>query len=161
MLGGRSVGSTMGFTALDGLPMGTRCGQLDPGVLLYLMDQEGMSAAEITDLLYRRSGLLGLSGLSNDIRTLEAAGTPEAEQANDYFVFRVRREHSQTVRYRVCEGLQWLGIEIDRSRNAEDAYLISTELSRAHVLVMPTNEETVITRAADDLIAASAGDAPG
>ena len=176
MLNGRSVGSTMGFTALDGLPMGTRCGQVDPGVLLYLMDQEGMSATEITELLYRRSGLLGLSGLSNDMRTLEAAGTPEAEQAIDYFVFRIRRElgglsavlggldalvftggigeHSKTVRARVCAGLQWLGIEIDRGRNAEDALLISTELSRARVLVMPTNEEMVMARAAAELVAA-------
>jgi acetate kinase len=86
MLGGRSVGSTMGFSALDGLPMGTRCGQLDPGVLLYFMEQEGMSASEISDLLYKRSGLLGLSDLSNDMRVLEAAGTPDAEQAIDYFV---------------------------------------------------------------------------
>ena len=89
---GRSVASTMGFSALDGLPMGTRCGQLDPGVLLYFMDQKGMTAAEISDLLYKRSGLLGLSGLSNDMRTLEAAGTPEAREAIDYFVFRCQRE---------------------------------------------------------------------
>ncbi|HMR36568.1 MAG TPA: acetate/propionate family kinase, partial [Paracoccus sp. (in: a-proteobacteria)] len=89
---GRSMASTMGFSALDGLPMGTRSGQLDPGVLLYLMDQRGMSAAEISDLLYKKSGLLGLSGLSNDMRKLEAAGTPDAAQAIDYFVFRAQRE---------------------------------------------------------------------
>lgn len=169
MLRGRSIGSTMGFSALDGLPMGTRSGQVDPGVLLYLMDQEGMSAEEISDLLYTKSGLLGLSGLSNDMRTLEAAGTPEAEQAIDYFVFRVRRElgalaavlegldavvftggigeHSQLIRSRVCEGLQWLGLELDRGLNAENAQLISTDLSRVRVLVLPTNEEIVIARA--------------
>ena len=170
LLGGRSVASTMGFTALDGLPMGTRCGQLDPGVLLYLMDQEGMSATEISDLLYRRSGLLGLSGLSNDMRTLEAAGTPEAEQAIDYFTFRIRRElgaltaalggldamvfcggigeNSATIRDRVCQGMQWLGLELDRASNADNAQVVSTPLSRVRVLVIRTNEEIVIARAA-------------
>jgi len=139
MLGGRSVGSTMGFSALDGLPMGTRCGQLDPGAVLYLMQQEGMDAAQISDLLYLRSGLLGLSGLSNDMRTLEAAQTPEAQQAIDYFVFRIRRElgglaavlggldavvftggigeNSCLIRERVCSDLGWLGPELDRTRN--------------------------------------------
>ncbi len=84
---GRSVESTMGFTALDGLPMGTRCGQLDPGVVLYLIEQKGLSVREVEDMLYRHSGLKGLSGLSNDMRELETAGTPEAMQAIDYFVF--------------------------------------------------------------------------
>jgi len=176
MLGGRSVGSTMGFTALDGLPMGTRCGQLDPGVLLYMLEEEGLDAGQITDILYKRSGLLGLSGLSNDMRTLEAADTPEAEQAIEYFVFRIRRElgalsavlggldalvfcggigeNSRTVRARVCENLQWLGIEIDRSRNAANERIVSTDLSRARVLVIPTNEEMVIARAAARQLAA-------
>src|SRR3569833_4358546 len=89
---GRSVGSTMGFTALDGLPMGTRCGELDPGVVLYLLQEQGMSAAEITDLLYKHSGLKGLSGLSQDMRELEAAGTRAAAEAIVYIVFRIRRE---------------------------------------------------------------------
>ena len=168
LLGGRSVASTMGFSALDGLPMGTRCGQLDPGVMLYLMDQEAMSVEEISDLLYRRSGLLGLSGLSNDMRTLEAADTPEAGEAIDYYIFRIRRElgglaaalggldalvfcggigeHSALIRRRVCEGMDWLGIEIDRAANTDDRQLISTPLSRARVLVIPTNEEFVIAR---------------
>ena len=170
MLGGRSVGSTMGFSALDGLPMGTRCGQVDPGVILYLMDQKGMNSSEIADLLYRRSGLLGLSGLSNDMRTLEAADTLEARQAIDYFVFRIRRElgalcavlggldalvfcggigeNSRLIRERVCEDLGWLGIELDRSANADNSQMISTPYSRARVLVIPTNEEIVIARAA-------------
>lgn len=174
LLGGQSVGSTMGFSALDGLPMGTRCGQIDPGVLLYMMEQEGLGPAEIGDLLYRRSGLLGLSGLSNDMRTLEAAGTKEAEQAIDYFVFRVKRElgaltavlggldalvfcggigeNSATVRARVLEGMQWLGLELDRHENAANARLISTPLSRVRVLIVPTNEEIVIARAAADLL---------
>jgi len=169
LLGGRSVASTMGFSALDGLPMGTRCGQLDPGVVLYLMQEEGMGADEVADLLYHRSGLLGLSGLSNDMRTLEAAGTKEAEEAIDYFVFRIRRElgalaaalggldalvftggigeHSRLVRERVCTGCAWIGIELDRGRNAEDRFVISAEESRVRVLVLPTDEERVIARA--------------
>lgn len=167
---GRSVASTMGFSALDGLPMGTRCGQLDPGVLLYLMDQRQMSAADISDLLYKRSGLLGLSGLSNDMRTLEAAGTPEAAQAIDYFVFRCQREvgamaaalggidalvfcggigeNSSLIRSRICERLAWMGIEIDHARNAQHATVVSSDLARTTVMVVPTNEELVIARAA-------------
>jgi acetate kinase len=167
---GRSVSSTMGFSALDGLPMGTRCGQIDPGVLLYLMDQKGMTAAEISDLLYKKSGLLGLSGLSNDMRTLEAAGTPEAMQAIDYFVYRCQRElgsmaaalggvdalvfcggigeNSRLIRARICERLGWMGIEIDPARNAANDRVLSTDLARTTVLVIPTNEELVIAHAA-------------
>ena len=167
---GRSVASTMGFSALDGLPMGTRCGQLDPGVLLYFMDQKGMTAAEISDLLYKRSGLLGLSGLSNDMRTLEAAGTPEAREAIDYFVFRCQREvgamaaamggidalvfcggigeNSRLIRQRICERLDWMGVQLDHARNADNAMVISSDLARTTVLVVPTNEELVIARAA-------------
>jgi acetate kinase len=167
---GRSVSSTMGFSALDGLPMGTRCGQLDPGVILYLMDQKGMSAAAISDLLYRQSGLLGLSGFSNDMRVLEAAGTPEASEAIDYFVFRCQREvgamaaalggidalvfcgeigeNSRLIRTRICERLGWMGIEIDHSKNADNHQVISSDLARTTVMVIPTNEELVIARAA-------------
>jgi acetate kinase len=167
---GRSVASTMGFTALDGLPMGTRCGQVDPGVLLYLMDQKGMTAAQITDLLYRQSGLLGLSGLSNDMRTLEASDTPEAAEAIDYFVFRCQRElgslaaalggidalifcggigeNSRLIRARICERLGWMGIEIDHARNAANDAVISSDMARTTVMVIPTNEELVIARAA-------------
>jgi len=170
MLGGCSVGSTMGFSALDGLPMGSRCGQLDPGVVLYLMDHEGMNAEEISDLLYRQSGLLGLSSLSNDMRTLRAADTKEAGQAIDYFVFRIRRElgalaavlggldavvftggigeNAHPIRARVCEGMAWIGIELDHAANEDNAGVISTPLSRARVMVVPTNEELVIARAA-------------
>ncbi len=170
---GRSVASTMGFSALDGLPMGTRSGQVDPGVLLYLMDQEGMDAEAISDMLYRRSGLLGLSGgLSNDMRTLEASDAPEAAEAIDYFVFRIQRElgamaasmggidalvfcggigeNSRLIRARVCERTEWMGIEIDHIRNAENATIISSDLSRAKVMVIPTDEGLVIARAARD-----------
>jgi acetate kinase len=167
---GRSMASSMGFTALDGLPMGTRCGQVDPGVLLYLMDQKGMTAAQISDLLYKQSGLLGLSGLSNDMRTLEAAETPEAAEAIAYFVFRCQRElgslaaalggidalifcggigeNSRAIRARICERLGWMGIEIDPSRNAANDAIISSDLARTTVMVIPTNEELVIARAA-------------
>ena len=166
---GRSVASTMGFSALDGLPMGTRCGQLDPGVMLWMMDQ-GMSAPEISDLLYKRSGLLGLSGISNDMRALEASDAPEAAQAIDYFVFRLQREigglaasmggidalvfsggigeNSALIRARVCERMGWMGIEIDHARNASNARVVSSELARTTVMVIPTDEEAVIARAA-------------
>ncbi len=170
MLGGRAVASTMGFSALDGLPMGTRSGQIDPGVLLYLMTEHGMDAAAISDLLYKQSGLLGLSGLSNDMRTLEASTAPEAAQAIDYFVFRIQREigglaaalggidavvfcggigeNSRLIRARVCERLGWMGIEIDHAANAANAPVISSAMARTTVMVLPTNEELVIARAA-------------
>jgi acetate kinase len=170
LLGGRSVASTMGFSALDGLPMGTRCGQLDPGVLLYLMDQEGMDAPAISDLLYKESGLLGLSEVSNDMREIMAAGTQAAHEAVDYFVFRIRRElgglaaalggldalvfcggigeNAREIRDRVCEGMGWIGIELDHGRNAENGFELSSQLSRVRVLRIPTNEEIVIARAA-------------
>jgi acetate kinase len=166
---GRSIASTMGFSALDGLPMGTRCGQLDPGVVLYLMDQEGMDAHAISDLLYRRSGLLGLSGLSNDMRTLEAADDPAAREAIDYFVFRIQREigglsaalqgldgivfcggigeNSRTIRARVAEGMGWLGVQVDAERNAANGPVISPEGAAVTVMVIPTDEECVIARA--------------
>ena len=170
---GKSVASTMGFSALDGLPMGTRCGQLDAGVVLYLMDQEGLSATDISDMLYKKSGLLGLSDLSNDMRTLEASDSLEARQAIDYFVFRIQRElggmaaamggidglvfcggigeNSAFIRDRVCERTAWMGIEIDYKKNDAHAQVISTEMSRTTVMVIPTNEELVIARAAREL----------
>jgi acetate kinase len=180
LLGGRSVGSTMGFSALDGLPMGTRCGQLDPGVILYLMQQEGMDAAAISDLLYRKSGLLGLSGLSNDMRALEAADAPEARQAIEYFVFRIRRElgalaavlggldavvfcggigeNAREVRARICEGMAWIGLELDHAANAANAAVVSADLSRVRALVIKTDEEIVIARAAQTLAGVAAED---
>jgi acetate kinase len=172
---GRSVGSTMGFTALDGLPMGTRCGELDPGVVLYLLQEKGMSAEEITDLLYRRSGLKGMSGLSQDMRELEAAGTPQAQQAIDYFVFRIRRElgamaailsgldavafcggigeNAWRIRARVCEGFEWLGIALDAARNEAGETVISAAGSRVRVFVIRTNEEMMIARHTARLLA--------
>lgn len=171
LLNGRSIASTMGFSALDGLPMGTRSGQIDPGVLLYLLQQEGMTGDEIADLLYTRSGLLGMSGLTNDMRELEASDSRDAHDAIEYFVFRIRRElgglaaalggldalvfcggigeNSRVVRRRVCGNLDWLGIEIDEGRNAENAFEISADFSRVRVLVIPTHEDLVIARAAN------------
>jgi acetate kinase len=174
---GQSVGSSMGFTALDGLPMGTRCGQLDPGVVLYLLKEKAMTADQIEDLLYRRSGLKGLSGLSQDMRELEAAGTPEAAQAIDYFVFRIRRElgsmaailsgldavvfcggigeHAFRIRERICRGFEWLGVELDDARNQAAETVISSDRSRARVFVIPTNEEMMIARHTARLLAAA------
>ena len=170
LLSGRSVASTMGFSALDGLPMGTRSGQLDPGVLLYLMDQEGMSPAQISDLLYKESGLKGMSGIGSDMRALLGSDSPHAAEAIEYFCFRVRRElggltaalegldalvftggigeNAAEIRSRICRGMHWLGIELDERANAASAPVISSELSRVRVLVVPTNEERVIARAA-------------
>lgn len=168
---GRSVASSMGFSALDGLPMGTRCGQLDPGVMLYMLDQEKLNTAQIRQILYNESGLLGLSGgLSNDMRTLEEADTAESHRAIDYFVFRIQRElgamaavmggidalvfcggigeNSRVIRRRVCERLGWMGIEIDHGRNAESATVISSEFARTTVMIVPTREDLVIARAA-------------
>ena len=140
MLDRKSVATTMGFTALDGLPMGQRCGNLDPGVVLYLMEEKGMTAQAISDLLYHASGLLGVSGISNDMRTLLASADPHAKEAVDLFVYRICRElgslaaalggldalvftagigeHATEIRRRVCEQAAWLGFEIDQGANA-------------------------------------------
>lgn len=174
--GGQSVGSTMGFTALDGLPMGTRCGQLDPGVVLYLMTEKGLSAAEIEDLLYRRSGLKGLSGLSQDMRQLEAAGTREAQAAIDYFVYRTRRElgammailsgldalvfcggigeNAWRVRERICREFAWVGLELDETRNRNGKTIISSDRSRVRVFIIKTDEELIIARHTADRLRA-------
>ncbi|MGJ4995388.1 acetate/propionate family kinase [Bradyrhizobium sp. HKCCYLS3077] len=165
---GRSIGSSMGFTALDGLPMGTRCGQLDPGVVLYLLQEKGMTAQAVTDLLYNHSGLKGLSGLSQDMRELEAAGTQAAQQAVDYFVDRIRRElgamaavlsgldaivfcggigeHAWRIRARVCRDFDWLGVALHDDRNRAGETLISSDESRVRVFVIKTDEEMMIAR---------------
>jgi acetate kinase len=167
--GGQSIASTLGFTALDGLPMGTRCGQLDPGVVLYLIEQEGMTTQEVSDLLYKQSGLKGLSGISSDMRTLEASDAPEAAQAIDYFVFRIRRElgalvaslggletliftggigeRSALIRSRVCAGMEWLGLDLAEGANQRHAELISKPRSQVHIRRMETDEELTIARA--------------
>lgn len=163
---GKSVGSTMGFSALDGLPMGTRCGQIDPGVVLYLIEQRGMTANEVLTLLYKESGLLGLSGISSDMRTLLASDAPEARQAIDYYVFRARREigalsavlggldalvfcggigeNAETIRQRIVEGLEYLGLKIGGPKSRGP---IDIGCGAARILVIPTDEERVIARA--------------
>jgi acetate kinase len=176
---GRSMDSTMGFTALDGLPMGTRSGQLDPGVLLYLMSQ-GMSASEIEALLYRESGLRGLSGVSNDMRDLLASKEPRAKFAIDSFVYAITKhlgalaatlggldaivftagigERSPVIRARVCQAAAWLGLELDAEANARHGPRISRAGSRVSAWVIPTNEELTIARHA---VAALTGRAAG
>ena len=162
----RSIASTMGFTAIDGLMMGTRSGAIDPGVLLYLMDNKGMGSADLTHLLYKESGLLGVSGISQDMRTLLACGEPEAEEAIDLYCYRLVREvgslaaaiggldalvftggigeNAAEVRRRVCTRLDWLGGEVDETSNAANRPRISTAGSRIDLLVIPTNEEWMI-----------------
>ncbi|EPR10982.1 acetate kinase [Sphingobium indicum IP26] len=166
MENGQSVDTTMGFTALDGLMMGTRSGSLDPGVVLHLQTQMGMDPAEIEELLYRKSGLLGVSGLSSDMRTLAASASVQAEEAMALFAWRVCREigaltsslagldgivftagigeNDAAMRSRICLRLAWLGLEIDELANAGDGPLISMPDSRVKAYVIPTDEERMI-----------------
>ena len=169
MKDGRSVGTTMGFTALDGLVMATRCGSLDPGALLYLMLSHGMSADEVEDVLYHQSGLLGVSGLSGDMRDLTASGDPHARDAVDLFLHRLVEcaggliagmggldgivftagigEHDAAVRARTCAALSWLGLALDGAANAAGGTArISAPGSRVEAWVIPTDEEAVIAR---------------
>ncbi len=164
----RSMTSTMGFSGVEGLPMGTRSGALDPGVLLYLMDGRGMDARAIEKLIYTQSGLLGLSGLSSDMRTLLASDEPGARIAIDVFLYRIRREmgslvaalggvdaivftggigeNSAQIRERVCLDAAWLGVELDADANRAGGPRISTGASRVAAWVIPTNEEMMIAR---------------
>jgi acetate kinase len=168
MRAGKSVASTMGFTAVDGLPMGTRCGNIDPGVMLYLMDEMKMDARAIEKLIYQRSGLLGVSGISSDMRTLLASTERRAQLAVDLFVYRVGRElgslaaalggldalvftggigeRSAAIRERVCRDAAWLGIEPDPAANLAGGPRVSTHSSRVPAWVIPTNEELMIAR---------------
>jgi len=164
--GGASRDTSTGFSTLDGIPMATRCGALDAGVLLYLIQQQGMSTGEIEKLLYEQSGLLGVSGISADSRELAASTRPEAREALELFTFRIAGEaarlattlggldclvftagigeHQPQVRATVCERLAWLGIELDGPANAANASVISSAASRVTVLVLATDEEQVI-----------------
>jgi acetate kinase len=173
---GKSVASTMGFTAVDGLPMGTRCGSIDPGVLIYLMDQLHMDARHIEKLIYQESGLLGVSGISSDMRTLLESLEPRAQFAVDLFVYRIGRElgslaaaiggldalvftagigeHSTAVREQVCKAASWLGVELDPSANATGGPRITTTDSRVSAWVIPTDEDLMIARHAVRLLAA-------
>lgn len=174
MVGRKSQATTMGFTAVEGLMMGTRTGALDPGVLLYLMDYDGMDAKKLTNLLYKESGLLGVSGISPDMRVLLESPKPEAQEAVDLFCYRIVREigslaaalggldalvftggigeHAAPVRERVCSKLGWLGLEFDAAANATKAERVSTPSSHVAALVLPTNEEWMLARHAAELI---------
>jgi acetate kinase len=176
---GRSVESTLGFTALDGLPMGTRPGQLDPGVVLYLVAEKGMSPAAVQDLFYKESGLKGLSGISNDVRELQDSKDPKAVFALDYFAYRAGLyvgmlaaalggldafvftagigENSPTMRARIAERLAWLGIDLDATANSKGSTLISKKDSRIPIYVIPTNEELMIARHTLELLSAQRG----
>jgi len=176
----RSVASSMGFTALDGLVMGTRCGNLDPGVLLYLLDRHAMNAQQLTKLLYQQSGLLGVSGISSDMRELLASSRAEAREAVDLFCYRIGRElgslaasiggldalvftggigeHAAPVRAQVCAAAGWLGIDMDAAANSAAAMRISAASSRVDVLILPTNEEWMIARHTARLMAPPSAD---
>jgi len=180
---GKSVESTMGFTALDGLPMGTRPGQIDPGVILYLIAQKGMTAKQVEDLLYRESGLKGLSGLSNDMRELLDSAAPGATLAIEYFVYRIGLnagmlaaalngvdafvftagigENSPAIRARVAEKLSWLGIDFDAAANKAGGPLISTPKSKVAAYVVGTDEELMIARHTISFLSQRAGAAAG
>jgi acetate kinase len=166
---GRSVATSMGFTALDGLMMGRRCGTLDPGVLLYLMQDKGMDAAAIETLLYKQSGLLGVSGMTNNMQILQDSDDPRAREAIALYCYRAAAglaglipsiggldalvftagigENSATVRAQICARLAWLGVALDAQANAAGAITISTAGAKVKVLVIPTNEEVVVANA--------------
>lgn len=170
----KSLSTSMGFTALDGLVMGRRCGSLDPGVLLYLMQSKGMGAEEIEDLLYRQSGLYGVSGISNNMRVLDESDAPEAAEAIALFAYRAASilsgllpaiggldalvftagigENSARARQAICDHLGWLGVEMDAAANERNAVRISTGASAVDVLVLPTNEEAVIAAACRNIL---------
>ncbi len=174
LLGCRSVATSMGFTALDGLPMGTRCGALDPGVVLYLLSEQRMALSAVTDLLYHRSGLLGVSGESSEMHELLASDSPYSAEAIDLFVYRIRRElgslvavlggldvlvftggigeHAVPIRTRICQDAQWLGVRLNEEANRTGGPKISAEDSAVAVWVIPTDEDMMITRHTYDVI---------
>jgi len=165
---GTSVATTMGFTAVEGLMMGTRSGSLDPGVILYLLDEKKMDARAIERLIYQQSGLLGVSGLSSDMRALLESADPRARRAVDLFVYRIRRElgslaaalggldalvftagigeNAAPIRERVCRDAAWLGVDVDAGANARGGPRISAAGARASAWVIPTDEELMIAR---------------
>jgi len=164
----KSVATSMGFTAADGLPMGTRCGSIDPGVILYLINELKLNSDAIEKLIYQQSGLLGVSGISSDMRTLLESTQPRAQFAVDLFIYRIGRElgsltaaiggldslvftggigeNSAVIRERVCRGARWLGVDLDNIANNANGPLISAESSPVSVWTIPTNEELMIAR---------------
>lgn len=171
---GKSIDSTLGFTALDGLCMGTRPGSIDPGVVLYLFQTLGLSAKEVESMLYKKSGLLGISGISNDMRKLEESDAPEAKLAIDYFVYRIAKEigaltavlggldalvftagigeNSPAIRQMICSASSWLGIEMNEESNKNSNPCITTPQSKISAWVIPTDEELMIARHMKDLL---------
>jgi acetate kinase len=171
---GRSVDHSLGFTALDGLCMGTRPGALDPGVVLYLFQSLGLSAKDVETILYKKSGLLGISGISNDMRDLLGNNEPGARLAVDYFIYRAAKEvgalasvlggidglvftagigeNSTEIRSRICEACTWLGVELDRQANERKGPRISRSESSVSAWVIPTNEELMIARHTGSLL---------
>jgi acetate kinase len=176
MQAGRSVASTMGFTAVEGLPMGTRSGTLDPGVILYLLDELGMDARAVEKLIYQQSGLLGVSGLSSDMRTLLQSEEPDAKFAVELFVYRIGRElgsltaalqgldalvftggigeRSAAIRAQICDRAAWTGLVLDPAANAGAGPRISARESRVSTWFVPTNEELMIARHTRRVVAA-------
>jgi acetate kinase len=174
---GRSVATTMGFTAVEGLVMGTRCGSIDPGVLIYLMDEHGMDARALENLVYKKSGLLGVSGISSDMRTLRASDDPRAREAIDLFIYRIVREigslaaalggleglvftggigqRDAKTRREVAAGCEWLGAKLDEDKNAGGDGRIDAASSRLPIWVIPTDEERVIARQTAALLLAA------
>ncbi|MCB1680798.1 MAG: acetate/propionate family kinase [Alphaproteobacteria bacterium] len=164
----KSISSTMGFTALEGLMMGTRCGAIDPGVILYLLQEKGLTGEEISTILYKKSGLLGVSGLSADSRDLIDNTDPDAQKSIDLFCHYARRavgqltaelggldvlvftagigEHQPIIRAKIAEAFSWLGVHIDQDQNIKNSTLISAQNSAVEVFVLPTDEEAVIAR---------------
>lgn len=171
---GRSVATTMGFSALEGLPMGTRCGAIDPGLLIYLLDHDRLTTAQLTHLLYKESGLLGLSGVSSDMRELEASASPAAAEAIAYFAHRICMEvaalaatlrgldqlvftggigeRSARVRAAVVDGLGWMGLRLDADANRRHAQVISSSDSAVRILTLATDEEAMIARHMRELL---------
>jgi acetate kinase len=174
MLNRESIATTMGFTALDGILMGTRCGAVDPGIILHLLQAKGMTPHDVANLLYARSGLLGVSGISDDVRALEASDDPRAAEALDLFAYRVVREigslvaalggldvlvftagvgeHSAGVRERIAQGVGWTGLVLNGGHNARSETRISAAGSAVDAFVIPTNEELPIAQAAQRLV---------
>jgi acetate kinase len=168
MADGKSIETSMGFSGIEGLPMSTRIGEIDAGILLHLLKADRMDAAALETLLYKQSGMLGISGISGDMRALEESKAPEAAEAIDYFVYHIIKfvgaytavlggldalvftagigEHSPLVRGKVCEKLGWLGVTVDAKANAANGPRISTTDSRVSVFAIPTNEELMIAR---------------
>ena len=176
---GKSVDTSLGFTALDGLCMGTRPGALDPGIVLYLFQSLGLSPKEVEAILYKKSGLLGISGISNDMRDLLTRSAPEARLAVDYFVYRAAKEigalaavlggvdglvftagigeNSPEIRRRICEASSWLGVELDARANINRDARISTQKSKVSAWVIPTDEEFMIARHTGALLGLTEG----